>query len=384
MFCKHVTPPVAKPSVTPVAKSLPEVAVVLVSYNTVKLTMTALESVFASTGVKLSVYVVDNASSDRTLTQLRRTYGARATKKLADDLITTVSQPDKTDVRFLNVRQDAEHIGEVLRAEVGEHELLVLVSQKNLGFGRANNVAAAWTGAPYVFFLNSDATVEPTAIATLVNQFAEHEEVSVLTSVLSRTHERLDNLGIVAAELHNPDGSLQLQGGALPTLLNVLFWISFLDDIPGLAHLVRSYQHHIQDMRRYHRRQISKVGWVGGTACMVSRECLDEIGGFDPAIFMYGEDVEWCWRATKRHWDVAIASDAKVTHIGSASSGQKNALHGEIKGLVYMWEKHRSRSEVWLLRRILNFGIRLRILVFGILRRYGQQRIYQEALALVR
>lgn len=368
-----------------VSSQLPHVAVIIVSYNTVKLTLAALESVFASTGVRLSVYIVDNASSDRTLTQLRRTYGVRATKKLSEELRSAVAaEAELRPTRYQSVDQDIPSIQDVLFASVGDHELWVLSSQKNLGFGRANNIASVISTAPYVFYLNSDALVRANTIAQLVAQFTEYQNVTALTTVLMRTQQRLDNLGIVAAELHNPDGSLQIQGGALPTLWNVFSWITFLDDLPGLSHVVRTYQHHIQDMRRYHRRLLSKVGWVGGTACMVTRSCLDEIGGFDPGIFMYGEDVEWCWRATKRHWDVAIATDAKVTHIGSASSGHKNAIHGEIKGLVYMWEKHRSRTELWLLKRILLFGIRLRVLMFGILRRYGQQRIYQEAVELVR
>jgi hypothetical protein len=129
---------------------------------------------------------------------------------------------------------------------------------------------------------------------------------------------------------------------------------------------------------------VTKVGWVGGTAMMVARPCLEEIGSFDPAIFMYGEDVDLCWRATQRHWDVAITSEAQVIHFGSASSSKKNAILGEIAGLVYLWEKHHSRAELRLLKLILRFGLHWRSLIFGILHRYGQQRIYREALALVR
>ena len=115
---------------------------------------------------------------------------------------------------------------------------------------------------------------------------------------------------------------------------------------------------------------------------MISRPCLEEIGGFDPSIFMYGEDVELCWRATSS-LGRGLVDTGPVIHLGSASSDHKNAIIGEINGLLYLWYKHASGTDLWLLRQILRFGIRLRILIFGILRRYGRQRAYQEALALV-
>lgn len=365
--------------------SIPQIAVVIVSYNTAKLTQAAVKSALASTGVNVSVFVVDNASSDRTMAQLRRNFSLRASKKMLSTYVAKVQSEDVMTILYPGATEDIQQIETLYQAEQDDgNEVVLLASRDNLGFGRANNMISAATDHDYVFYLNSDATLEPDALAQMVKIFRENKESSQTTSVLARAQNRVDNLGILAAELHNQDGSLQLQGGALPNLLNVFFWITFLDDVPFLSHVVWSYQHHIADIRRYHRRNIAKVGWVGGTACMTHRRCLDEIGGFDPAIFMYGEDVEWCWRATKRHWDVAITNQAKVMHLGSASAGHKRSIHGEIEGLLYMWQKHRSRAEYWMLRKFLQFGIRLRVIIFGILRRYGQQRIYQEALELVR
>jgi len=282
---------------------------------------------------------------------------------------------------FPSVRVDLTAVSTFYEAKVDLHTLSLLPSDRNLGFGRANNLAAAGTDAEYVFFLNSDAFVQPSTLKNLVKQFVRRPVQS--TSVLSRMQQRLDNVGIIAAELHNQDGSLQLQGGNLPTTSNVLRWITFLDDLP-LFNRLPAYQHHDHDMKRYHRRPLAKVGWVGGTAMMISRPCLDEIGAFDSEIFMYGEDVDLCWRATLRHWDVALSSKAKVVHLGSASSGQKSAVLGEIKGLLYMWQKYRSQADFWVLRQVLKIGLVLRSIIFGILRRYGQQRTYQEALELVR
>lgn len=335
-----------------------------------------------STGISLEVIVVDNASSDRTLSMLKRRFAVKSQRSQMKQVQAKFQEMAVKD-QFLGIEEDRSALSEVLTAPLGKHSLTVLLSQKNLGFGRANNLAAALSDAEFIFFLNSDAFVKPNSILELVQQF-KVKRVNAPTFVLARTVHKLDNLGILAAQLHNSDGSLQRQGGSLPTLWRVFAWITFLDDLPGFRRLVSSYQHDVSDMRRLSKHELTKVGWVGGTAMMISRACLDEIGGFDPEIFMYSEDVELCLRANNRHWDSAIASGAFVTHLGSASSSQKNAVLGEISGLVYIWKKHYSPTELWILKRVLHCGLLLRVGVFGILRRYGQQRIYQEALDLVR
>jgi GT2 family glycosyltransferase len=362
------------------SETLAHVRVIIISYNTAKLTVKAIDSVLESQGVIPEIVVIDNASSDRTLATLKRKYGLRMNRTYHRNWQAEVSKPEVLE-RFPSVQRDRAVVTEILTGSVNDISISVLLSQENLGFGRANNLGLAASPAPYAFLLNSDALVEPTTISTLVAHFTRTPVTS--TSVLARTRARLDNLGFVAADLRNVDGSGQRQGGNLPNLRNVFFWITFIDDVPVLQQMLSSYQHHDNEMRSLRRRPLSKVGWVGGTAVMISTACLEEIGGFDESLFMYGEDVELCLRATKRHWDIALASDTTVVHLGSASSGSKNALLGEIKGLLILWQKHTSSQEVWALRKILKFGLRLRVLVFGILRRYGQQRVYKEALELV-
>lgn len=357
------------------------VRVILVSYNTAKLTVQAIDAVLASRGVQVEVVVIDNASSDRTLATLKRKYSLKLNRQQHRLWQERVSEEPVLD-RFPSVQRDRAVVTEILTSTEDDLHVTVLLSKENIGFGRANNLAMASSEEPFVFLLNTDAFVEPDTLATLVSQFQHVPTRS--TSVLLRGQNRLDNLGVLAADLKNQDGSGQNQGGALPNLQNVFMWMFFLDDIPGLSQLLSSYQHHDSDMRALRRRALSRVGWVGGTAMMIAQPCLEEIGGFDESIFMYGEDVELCLRATRRHWDVALCTETQIVHLGSASSGSKNALLGELKGLLLIWQKHHSPQEFWVLKQIFRFGLRLRVLVFGILRRYGQQRIYQEALDLVR
>jgi N-acetylglucosaminyl-diphospho-decaprenol L-rhamnosyltransferase len=362
-------------------RALYKVAVVIVSYNTVELTRQCIDAALDSTGVELEIFVIDNASTDRSPTHLARRYHLKKDQELQQK-IDNVARDSSLEVLYPSLSHDAQQILSVRSGKSDSHTIHILESRENLGFGRANNLAMSLTDAEYILFLNSDAFLKPSSVYRMVRAWKTSRSAQS-SSVLSRTKARIENLGIVGAHLYNQDQTPQVQGGALPTLSNIFSWITFLDDFPFFHQISASYQHHASQMSGLSRQKWVKVGWVGGTVMMLSRNCLQEIGGFDPRIFMYGEDVELCWRATKRHWDVALVDAGKVIHLGSASSDNKRAMVGEIGGLIYLWKKHCSKSELWLLRQILKFGIRLRILVFGILRRYGRQRIYKEALALV-
>ena len=80
---------------------------------------------------------------------------------------------------------------------------------------------------------------------------------------------------------------------------------------------------------------------------------------------MYGEDIEYCFRARNHHWDIAIAPTAKIVHLANASAGSENALTGEIKGYVYLWSKFKPFWQRPLAKLILWLGSFLRMILFA-------------------
>jgi GT2 family glycosyltransferase len=303
-------------------------SIIIVSYNTKALTLQTLESVDAairtSTRLKRNteVFVVDNNSSDDSV---------RAIKTFA-----------------------ATH-----------PYVHVLAQKENLGFGKANNLAAAQATGAYLLFLNSDTIVQPNALDELVSAFMAHP-VAESTAHLSSYGSTLDRIGIIASQLLNTDGSIQPQGGNFPTLATLFFHMSMLDDLPLIGPLLPSTQH---TGRRTQfgtpSSTLVQKDWVGGTALAIRAETAAEIGLFDPAIFMYGEDIELCLRARHHHWDVAIASTSLITHLGSASSTSENAIIGELRGYLYIWSKHKSIWQYSIAKTLLLFGCLLRALLFG-------------------
>jgi GT2 family glycosyltransferase len=123
-----------------------------------------------------------------------------------------------------------------------------------------------------------------------------------------------------------------------------------------------------------------KQDWVAGTAMMLRKDTLQEIGGLDEAIFMYAEDMELCVRAKDHHWDVAIVPGAYITHHKTASSNPGKALLGEMKGYQYIWAKHKAAWQLGIATLLMKAGASLRILLFGTMRQPEKVRTYKTAL----
>lgn len=138
---------------------MPDISVILVSYNTIEMTKTALSHLFASShDFKMEVIVIDNNSKDSS--------------------------------------------AEVLRHEYPQIKLIE--NNKNVGFGRANNQALPFTKGRYVLLLNTDAFVEPETIAKTIQYMDANREC-----------------GILGVKLLGRDGKLQPSCRFFPTPWNI-------------------------------------------------------------------------------------------------------------------------------------------------------------------
>lgn len=311
--------------------SQPLLSIIIVSFNSSELTLKTLDSVVTDVNRssmlknRTEIWIVDNFSSDNSVKAVKA-WQRQQRKTLPVHLIEN-------------------------------HE--------NVGFAVANNQAIARAQGAYLLLLNSDTVVKPNALEKLVATF-EDNPIQEQTSELSSYAGRLDKLGIVAATLLNPDGSLQPQGGSFPTLRSLAVHMLMIDDLPLIGQWFVSTQHTGRRATTPSNSQrLIQKEWVGGTAMMIRRELLEDIGDLDSNIFMYGEDMEYCMRARHHLWDVAIHPTARVEHLGSGSSSPMRAIMGELHGYLYIWSKHKPHWQLPWARFLLKAGASLRIFVFG-------------------
>jgi len=199
----------------------------------------------------------------------------------------------------------------------------LIENRENVGFARANNQAIRESMGRYVLLLNSDTQVCGNGLTLLVEFMESHPRI-----------------GITGAKLLNPDGSFQSSYANFPTL------ISELMNAAGLSRWVRGL--HNPSCEPADSTQPHSVDWVSGACLIVRRKAIEEVGLLDEEYFMYGEEMDWCYRMNQHGWRVSLMPEVQVIHL----VGQSSKLIGHEK-------------LVWLARSHLRFMIKYRGMVLG-------------------
>lgn len=171
-------------------------------------------------------------------------------------------------------------------------------SDENLGFARANNLAAESAGGEYLLFLNPDTEVRAGALDHLLDAAANTEKA-----------------GCVGARLLNTDGSLQTSCvQAYPTVLNQVFDSEFLrrrfrdSSWWGVAAL-------------YQTSPVpAPVEGISGACVLVRHSLFQEVRGFTEDYFMYAEDMDLSYKVQQTGRRNLYVGTAEVVHHGGESS----------------------------------------------------------------
>ncbi len=256
----------------------PDVSVLIISYNTKDLTIACLESLYAETALaRFEVIVVDNASSDG------------------------------------SARAIGERFPDVRLVEPGA----------NLGFAKANNLAAKSARGRYLLLLNPDTVVLHGAVDTLV-AFAEE----------------LKAPAIVGGRTLHADGTLNHAScWGRPTLWSTLCY-AFGLSVLGRYHVLFDPE----TMRTWKRDSVREVDIISGCLLLIPRTLWDALGGFDPAFDMYAEDFDLCLRARDMGVRCVLCPEGEIIHYGSASECVKaDQLVRQMKAKTRLMRKHWGR-----------------------------------------
>lgn len=216
------------------------VDVIIVNYRTPFLTMEAVRSVLGEPEVH-EVLVVENSSGDDSLS--------------------------------------------IFRSELeGLERVRLIESERNLGFGGGNNLAAGVAAAPILFLLNSDAVLEPGGLGRLCAVLDELAVGMVQPMVLWPGRKRIQQPGMQ---------------GRFPTAWTII-------------------------NRSWRKAPLTlEPHWISGVALLVRREQFLSLGGFSGEFFMYFEDTELCWRYHKAGLRMAMEPTAVVIHHEGQSKNTK-------------------------------------------------------------
>lgn len=158
----------------------------------------------------------------------------------------------------------------------------LLRQTKNLGFGQANNIGIRYAldhGAEQVFLLNQDAYLVEDALAQIIRFQKTHPDFGILSPLHITANKQKLDFNFSKYMLRDKTGQ---------------FYSDFVlgNDI----------------------KEVYDVPFVNAAAWLLSRQCLETVGGFDPLFFHYGEDDNYCQRVTYHGFKIGVLPKAYVVH----------------------------------------------------------------------
>jgi len=310
-----------------------KVAILILNWNGWQDTIECLESVRHLSYSNYQIVVLDNGSTDDSIEKIRA--WCRDSFHLVEYDINTAEQGGRP-------------IDEAKLSERPSSKRLVLIrSQKNLGFAEGHNIAIKYAlrcaePVEYVFLLNNDTWIDKECLSR-----------SVAVSL-----ER--NAGVVTCVVKEAGtGNLLFTGDYRPSRL---FYVSYA-----------WFKHTLQD------DEPSNMAW--GTAMMIRKDVLDEKESqdgyvFDPQLFLYVEDNDLSMRMLDSGNKIFLASKAYVYHKQTNSCvnkkfGNSFLLYYATRNTILIARRH--ISGIWLLLFHLYYPtVRLKDVFFKLVR--GQFR----------
>ncbi|AET57593.1 glycosyl transferase family 2 [Paenibacillus terrae HPL-003] len=270
-----------------------DVSILVVNYNTCRLTLDCLQSVYASeTQYRYEVIVIDNHSSDGSVDAIRAVYP----------------------------------------------EITLIANEDNTGFAKANNQGVEVASGRYVLLLNSDTLVQPDTLDTMIRFMDTHPE-----------------MGASGCKVILPDGSLDKackRGFPTPS---ASFYYAF------------GWSKRYPDNPKYNQYQLGHlspddeypVDVLVGAFMLVRRETIEQVGGLDETFFMYGEDIDWCYRIKQAGWGIYYYPRTYIIHIkgGSARRRPLKIIYEFHRAMWVFHRKHYKQQYNWITNMAVYAGI---------------------------
>jgi len=276
-----------------------DLAIVIVNYNTRDLLRDCLASIFASRlEGSCAVYVVDNHSTDGSAAMVRAEFPA----------VHVIEQP------------------------------------ANTGYAAANNVglraAGVEGGEPprYVLLLNPDTLLKPDDLAQMLAFMEAHPQA-----------------GAAGPKLVRQDGSLDKAcRRSFPSPESAFYRLS------GLSRLFpRHPRFGRYNLEYLDPDQVAEVDSIVGAFMLMPGAVVQQVGLLDERFFMYGEDIDLCFRIKERGYKVYYNPAVTVLHYKGASSRQRSTptiIHF-YRAMALFHDKHYRARTFFLLNWLIYLGI---------------------------
>lgn len=226
-----------------------------------------------------------------------------------------------------------DHSADMVEQEFGRE--VKLVRNGNKGFSNGNNVGLKYAQGRYILFLNPDTEVDTNVFQECVALMDRRPDIGMLGCKLIKADGTPDHAA--KRRFPNPWNSL----------LYFLHLSKFLPN--GSAY----------DEGNFSSDAEGETDSLVGAFIMTRREVVDKAGGWDEDFFMYGEDIEYCYRVKQAGWKVYYYSKVVTIHYKGQSSKKVSnfSLYHFHKAMWIFYKKHYSGKYPFFLNGLVYAGI---------------------------
>ena len=173
--------------------------------------------------------------------------------------------------------------------------IIVIRSDKNLGFAGGNNLGIKAAHGKYLFFINNDAILpQPSAISHLLTRL-----------------ESSDQIGMVCPKIRFTWGKQLIQYAGYTPLSK----ITLRNKSIGFGE---------QDNGQYDTPR--PTPYAHGAAMMVKREVIEQVGMMPECYFLYYEELDWSMMIRRTGYEIWYEPACTVFHKESQTTGQQSPL----------------------------------------------------------
>ncbi|UCE17513.1 MAG: glycosyltransferase [Gemmatimonadota bacterium] len=231
--------------------------------------------------------------------------------------------------------------GSVALIESEFKEVVLIENRENLGFAKANNQALKLARGRFILLLNPDTIVQEDTIRVMMDFMENHSEA-----------------GAVGCKVLNPDGSLQAAcRRSFPTPSVAFFKLIGLSRLFPKSRLFGRYNLTFLDPD-----EVNEVDALSGSCMFLRREVIDDVGLLDEDFFMFGEDLDWCYRIKRRGWKIYYVPTTQIVHYKGESirRSEVNSLFAFYNAMYIFVQKHMRRRYLIPFKWFITLGIILK------------------------
>jgi N-acetylglucosaminyl-diphospho-decaprenol L-rhamnosyltransferase len=210
------------------------------------------------------------------------------------------------------VVDNASHDESVEMVQEDFPNVTLIAASANRGFAAGNNLGIRVAKGEYILIMTPDLAVFPGVLEQLLEYSKAHPDV-----------------GVVAPQLRNPDGSIQVSTYRFPNRWIPILRRTPLGKLPWGRRILRHYL-----MADWDRTSTRPVEWVLGACMLVPRSAIEKVGLLDERFFLYFEDIDWCRRFWEHGLAVVYYHEAALTHYHQRLSAESPGLTGIFSSLT--------------------------------------------------